>query len=429
MSLGGYKFRGYCVNRGSTTNGEWVELIHRARTKAFIQASVSANAGWTPTTDGNTSFETYGNILHHLSGMNWITIFTNGTDSLAIVTLAKYCFGGGTASSDTVQVTNYRDYGSTGYKYFCPLSSCTHVVRQGLGAMTESDVLTGGNGVSQLLPIGAPVTIAPSSGVRMLSDTAELLSSSVDMGYTTITLSSYYSRSSLYFGYAIKGKNIVTITKYSSASRSPQITLISLDAYSSKVNQDDSDGFLYINLSGVSVGDKTVYEEYSIPSESEYCWSDPSVWFNVGNVRYPAHRSSTTDAKDVWLYFYGKIIPTMAQFTGSTIEYPFSSIFVWGASQSTNCNSKGMVSIDYLAYNCAMTYSIGNVGDIVANGKYLIAFTVQNSSSSRYTKWMPSFFPQSDLYFTQITKHTFYVGWDPSNPDIMQSSSWTEYTE
>lgn len=417
MSLGGYKFAGRFCQKGSLTDVQWVTLIHKTRTKAFIQANDLANAGWVPQEDGNTSFETYGNILHNLGGdANWITIFANGTDYMAIVTLSKFCFGGGTTATDTPKVTNHRDYGRSDYKYFSPFASCYIVISS--STLTEESVLRGN---SQLLPIGAPSSITSNASIENDTHTVELLTGSAVMGNSTHQISTFLASTSLYFGYAVKGKSFITIT-----NRTPLIAIFSLDAYSSKVNPNDNDNFMYINLNGVSYGRTGNYDETSKPSTSGYLWGDSPIWFNIGSSYFPGYKSGVSQTNDECFYFYGRMCPVMAQFDGAAQQYPYGNITLWAPSLDTACLTKGAVKIDLFAYNCYMASSSYAIGKPVANGNFLAAFVVQNGGGAN-NSWMPSFFTSMN-YSSHTTYHALYVGWDPSNPDITQASAWTEYT-
>ena len=96
-----------------------------------------------------------------------------------------------------------------------------------------------------------------------------------------------------------------------------------------------------------------------------------------------------------------------------TDKIPYSAVIITTGDMNYNgirftggIYSKGVVDIDYLSTNVRLGGLTNSTP--FANGNYLL---VSNNTGS-------------STYGVQ-----FYVGWDPSNPDIKQDASWTAYTE
>ena len=101
MSLGGYKFVGYKCARPSgyvvgdtTSETNWVLLVHKTRVKAFMDSCALSGAQWTFNhTQGQFSLESYGNVIYRLDdvGYNYASFFKCGSsDAYYLILTAGY---------------------------------------------------------------------------------------------------------------------------------------------------------------------------------------------------------------------------------------------------------------------------------------------------------------------------------------------------
>jgi hypothetical protein len=109
-----------------------------------------------------------------------------------------------------------------------------------------------------------------------------------------------------------------------------------------------------------------------------------------------------------------------ACFNGTTQTYPFETVtLTTGGSRNSapflnadGITSKGTFNIELLSSNGSYNYNIFTMWEPVANGNY-IPVAIKTRSGSSYTDMQT----------------TYYVGWDASNPNILDESSWTEFSE
>ena len=394
MSLGGYKFRGYYCQKGSLTDAQWALLMHKTKVAAFMAANTAASAGWdydmTGSPDGN---------YHCLDsvGNNYVTVFkrTNGENDytwFAIYTLTKFTRSG--TDSGAVKLCLYAESTNSYYGYFA-----TNFYRIGTSVITYSDDLST-NPTSHANIIG-PIPVG-------------------NTGTSTTDISSLYyppSNTSLRdetlatFGYAIKGDNIIMLQGQGTAFLSSYLkcSVASGHGFSSFTNPSDVCGVFAYNTQKESP-DASSYENarrYVSTSDmqSELC-------------------SAADGATGLPIYSAKLGALFLATYSTSVNEYPFQSVAVFDVTnRTTNVTGKGTLNIDLLSVNFP-GYNQGLVPSVysaVANGNYLCVNGISGSNSF-------SAYPLNRTVAKGMNA-AMYVGWDPSNPDITQSSSWTEYTE
>ena len=404
MSLGGYKFAGRFCQKGSLTNVQWALLMHKTKVAAFMAANALANAGWdydmTGSPDGNYHcLDTVGN--------NYVTCFKRVVDAdtthyFCILTLtaynAKSSPGVGYISTSTFllrYIYNQNTYYLTGCN--------TAFVRAGVTPFSYDTAATSlDTGQSPMMPTGNPGPYA-----RSWTSTS---------GNNNTTYS-YLALSSVYFGFAIKGSSIVMFSGPSPSGIA--ISLVSENAYSEWFVEGSNThkNFIYINFQCM------VYQSVSTHGELDSAYFD----------------SDTNGAK---LTVVSTEIPN-----GNTWYNSYSANFSLVASPisrytSTDIPFQGLTSYSYLNDSVSGTYACGNVNidlvsmnfqpsqssrlSVLANGKYLVAAVYKYTTPMQYlgyTAYSNGIINDSTIY------GTFYVGWDASNPDITQASSWTEYRE
>jgi hypothetical protein len=108
-----------------------------------------------------------------------------------------------------------------------------------------------------------------------------------------------------------------------------------------------------------------------------------------------------------------------AFFNGATQTYPYETVTLTTLGMRSyapflnadGITSKGTFNIELIACNGSYVYSYASSWAPVANGNYLTVVFRRTSTSLTD--------PQT----------TYYVGWDASNPNILDESSWTEFSE
>lgn len=389
MSLGGYKFAGKYCEKGSLTDVQWALLMHKTKVAAFMAANALSNAGWdydmTGSPDGN---------YHCLDsvGNNYVTVFkrTNGEDDytwFALYTITKFTWSG--TDSGAIKMYIYANYSNKYYGYYA-----TSFYRIGTSVISYSDGLD-----------SSPLSHANIIGPMPIGNPGAS-SSDISSSYYPPTDSSLKDVSLANFGFAIKGDSIVML-QGNGTNFNPQYLKCSVASghgFSSFVNPDDTCGIFAYNTQ----------KEQANSYNYEYSARDVSSQ-NVESPLCSAADGST--GKPVYSANLG-ILP-FATFSTAIQEYPFQSVSVFGVlNNSTNSQGKGTLAVDLLAMNFpGLNQGLEpNIYTTHANGNYLC---VRATTGTYYFNITPLNIPQ-----TKSWNMAMYVGWDPSNPDITQASSW-----
>lgn len=382
MSLGGYKFVGYKftlpADYDATVDEQVIAqalLLHKCKLKAFMGSCAASGANWQfYEVNGDASFENYGNVIYKLDldGFNYASFFRYGSDD------AYYCML--TISNGTLgtEVQNYY------YGYKASTNNHTYLT-------------------NNLDSIGiAPITFSNVFGAmyHRLTFYSQDTASSSSAAYNN-TLSK--SVSEHYCGYVAKGKNIISI--FSSSLSNFTIKISSFDSLTLSSPKDSSNMFSVCVTSGNSTG----------ITQEQYVSSIYNIQVSGQNglpYEYGAHTSNTSR----YVFFN---LPQKAMIINPGSNIPYENAIISAQSERLTggelnldgITSKGAVDIDLIAVNCFANASYGiNANQTCANGNY---FCVKNTivSSSNY------YFCNSSLY----------IGWDPSNPNISETSSWVDY--
>lgn len=405
MSLGGYKFAGRYCQKGSLTDAQWALKMHKTKVAAFMAANTLSGAGWdydmTGSPDGN---------YHCLDsvGNNYVTCFKRVVDEstthyFCILTLTYYMPSGSASGAIT---TSRFIYCSTGL--LCGLA--TSFVRSGVTRFSFSTAATEWNtGQSLLLATGniGPYNVSWQGAYMPRNNTSY----------------SYLALSSVYFGFAVKGSSIIM---FSGPSRSEiAVSVISEDAFSSLAVDGNNmqKKYLYCNFQSLATSTNETTHMESGAAYYESTWYQ-SISRAIVSVETPNGEQNWQSGRS-----YFAISPN-AQYSGNIQNYPFQSVtaFTYREDEIAHTYIRGEVNIDLIAVNYPQTGTFPARLSTVANGKYL---TVCSYSLPAYYQILGCVNTGSDLagQNSQTKQYVFYVGWDPSNPDITQSSSWTEYTE
>lgn len=399
MSLGGYKFAGRFCQKGSLTDAQWALLMHKTKVAAFMAANTLSGAGWdydmTGSPDGN---------CHCLDsvGNNYVTVFkrTNGENDytwFALYTLTKFTWSG--TDSGAVKVYIIENYTNMYFGYY----AC-NFFRIGTAQIAYNDAIdtspTNRPNTTPFIPVGNPGTS----------------NNDISSSYYPPSNSSTKDWGSVSYGFAVKGDNIVLFQGWPGQTGSLNFSagylccsLASGHAFSSFVNDGDANGLFAYNTQIERVQGTWNYEnssrEIAPGFESQLC--------AVSNMQGAV-------SCDAWY-----AVTPLAFYRTSVENYPFQSIQIFGVSSSAGVPAKGTVSVDLMAMNFPGQNQglTPNIYAKFANGNYLVvrlsAGSSQVSPVVELNKGTTAFSANAALY----------VGWDPSNPDITQSSSWTEYTE
>lgn len=397
MSLGGYKFAGRYCQKGSLTDAQWALLIHKTRVKAFLDASTRANAGWQiDHTNGQVAFEDYGNAIYRLDdiGYNFITTFKNGDNAFfQIVSLFYWTSSGASASSGSVDPMALlaKTSGTTHSRYM----GVSLFFRIGTTRNDPSLSASTLDGMSYLYPAGTSNTSTYTTNIT------------TQIGSTSGLFSNY---SPLYIGYAVKGKHVISFIK---ANSHTFISLWSADFYSSVFNDPNPyPSYNYLTFDS-STNTSGSYGEAYVGSNQV----SSDNYLSANQIKFPQ----------------GFAMNPAATYNPPCQNYPFSAVtsVAWESRSALSCVGIGVSNIDLIATNCSNSATPFSIGQIVANGNYYTAIRrVSNTGGACYVDINGS--TQNGAYYTssgyQYSLNCF-VGWDPSNPDITQSSAWTEYTE
>lgn len=392
MSLGGYKFRGYYCQKGSLTDAQWALLMHKTKVAAFMAANTAASAGWeydmTGSPDGN---------YHCLDsvGNNYVTCFKRVVDAdtthyFCILTLTKY--GG----------TNVTTAGYVATNRFCYVNNssclgpyyCSNFIRFGTVQISYSTAIsTWLSGQTLLLPV---------------SNLGYVVNNWYD-GSTYDGSNSLFSATTNYYGYAVKGSDIIILSGPNMSGCS--ISVVSMDAFSSKFSDGNNmleDGF-YLNLQSYSSYDNS-YENKSGYSANG---SDTVVMVSAIN----GGQFGTDTASFI-------MSSPVSSYAGQAPAYPFQSVTAFSVicDSVTKTSARGVIKSELLSINYPPSSSSVSKFSTWAGGKLLALYT--HTKSAPVSLFGASNTPNDQQFQTYVT----YVGWDPSNPDITQASAWTEYT-
>lgn len=401
MSLGGYKFRGYTAQRPSgMSNTDWYLLIHKTRVKAFLDASAAANAGWViDYTDGQLDFESTIGAIYQLDdlGYNYVTAFRipNEDAYFQIITFCKWSTSTSDPANGTINCSSIINYYYANYSYssyMTQLSKTTMFHRIGTYRKDPTN-LSSKYGYTPLFQAGS-----------VFSNTSGNYTVDADSD------SNIFPNYSCGYGYAVKGKHIISIVKNGTSF---SYSLLSADIYQSVFNSTDK----FAKFNAVGFQDRGQTNQSATSYYGEINW-DTSSETHYYTERYVASSSSSVDQAFIPL--------RTSNYTQATTVYPFSSVYtiMIANSQDIQTNGIGSIPVDLLATNTT-TGALFNRGSVVANGNY-ICVSSRSPSSATYAIAL-SFKPISGWGNSNYIGENIFLGWDPSNPDLNESTSWPVY--
>lgn len=424
MAFGGYKFKGYKVvraNLATNTYANWCLLVHQARIKAFMESCALSGAQWHfSKTNGALSFESYGNVIYRVANANgeyhdYLSFFQYGNEELyyMISTLGEY-YWEGRGTPGILSVSQYQEHGGSttagGYK-FSGYSSA-------LSLQQFED-----NGPFGTYPVHA------------LPCTSQLCGASTNYYTDGVkeNTDGFIPSNSIWIkvGYATKGKDIITIMPDNRGC------VESGDAFASLCDPDDSYTLAKI-LFGIHPNELTCYNPANT-SSLDY-WTNECL--DTSGNRSSKNTSTSTSYKnnlavvpDVNSYFSpgGTKVPFGSMSLGTTGAY--SNLV---ALNSNNIFTKGVIKPELLCCNSYYSETKSQqpaIGSTALGGNLIALCACQKLPSSGsgtvsrgrihggYTIPGTGF---TESYALCFCFPVAYVGWDPSNPDITNESSWPE---
>ena len=414
MSLGGYKFAGYKCRYTSGMSDENLSLLmHKTRLMAFVQACKKSNANWhfclntgtIPFSDGETD---YGNVIYHIDNgvYNYASFVQYGDEDkyLAILSIpeqSSFSMGSGIAQACA-------DYGSGDQQawFYRSMHHCA--------SMSPFDA----NHVD-FMRFSQEASYYPAHAMALQPLTKPYLASGL-YGFSPDSHRTFFNRLkaglTAYFGYAIKGSKIITFAATNETTTSPNTYL--------------SEGLIWLNLIGFDAmqlsSDTDQYNIFhAVLSTSQD--GDYECTFVKKTNRYdinPCLQTLTSTGERFaqngkMSRLYINTSGYAGQVYGVSDKLALSACYITHAENGNPSNnirtvtpyltdegftSKGMVDIDFLASAVTNDSSQLNSCKPYANDNYLLGCKD---------------FGQNMQY---------YVGWDPSNPDITLDESWEEYT-
>ena len=412
MSLGGYKFAGYkCTKPSGATDAQWALLIHKTRLKAFMAANDAANAGWEfDWSNGNQDFtwesggQTHsGDVIYYADGtdpLNLVSFFKHGsgddTKYYMIASLFNYQLGTSYSGPTRINAngTFTLGYYTSSYQYKVTTNVCLfHTASYDRFPEDCFQFVSGGG-------------TYPSRALSLVPISQFCYTSSAPYMTGSFSTNSYFAQTLLYLGVAIKGTNILTFTSANLTNDSDRYlrcktTLVGFDGMTLS-SPNDSANIYGITIYGTGDSDiRTI-------SWTEYVDSRLNETLTDSFERYPVSNKQSQLLLS---------LPYKAVYNGSPDVYPFESVILTTNGERSTApylnndgiTSKGSFNVDLLACNGTYFYSNFDTWKTAANGNYIVV---------RFKRTTPSYATQPCVY---------YVGWDPSNPDITSEDAWTAY--
>lgn len=424
MAFGGYKFKGYKVVRANLTNNtyaNWCLLVHQARIKAFMESCALSGAQWAfSKTNGDLSFESYGNVIYRVANANgdyhdYLSFFKYGSEELyyMISTLGEY-YWEGRGTPEILYVSQYQEQGgsTTAGRYkFSGYSSA-------LSLQQFED-----NGPFGTYPVHALPCTSQMCGASTSYYTDGVKENTVGFSPS--------SAMSIKVGYATKGKDIITIRPDNKGC------VESGEAFASLCDPDDSYTLAKINL-GSHNNETTHYA----PADNASLDFWTSECLDVSGNRSSKNTSTSTSYKNNLA-----VIPDVnSYFSPGGTKVPFGSVSLGTTGafnnlvtlNSNNIFTKGVIKPELLCCNSyysetksqqpaiGSTVLGGNLIALCACQKVPLNGTMPSRGRIHCGYVIPGTGFQESGYAISFCYPVAYVGWDPSNPDITNESSWSE---
>ena len=446
MAFGGYKFAGYLVDNSQyQTSIERCAAIHAARIRAFMDASAKAGNPWIidpawkdgefdiNLSTGALSSNPGAGCIHDLIGKDgnshgYLTYFKRDSSAsgyYAILTTDQYSISYPSSTRPTglnllPEECLYRLYSSPSTYYYGPkAASCFHAM--------------------SLEPFGH----APSGssnpdymylvGITTKSTRLQSIGTNVDGSNYPYNISSGYvslSVFSCYFGYAIKGDDILVFSSFrGSGDANPwnsladtHVSIMSLNAFSEFYCPDDTYGLLNYEVKNYGTGSNT-----EVNASYTYGAKNQTLNYNGDQICYNSYQTRRD------------LLPVIAVKTyyapSGTNTVPFCGVpFVLSTSYGDalilggNQQVKGSTKPELLCANVSKTSLSLNYFSTVLNGSLMYLYSNYGTSNGCGSIVPLGSFSEISLSNIFAGYYNTYIGWDSENPDISTDASWTSYT-
>lgn len=396
MAIGGYKFRGYHYPARTATAGSDAEKAifldwFKCRLSAFKASCEASGALWRILPSLSDAGD------YHSAAWNNECIFELDDTGCNFGTFFQY---GNEDKYMAMCVQNIGGYSLLGRRWFHASSSANSadysydVVALDTAPITPENIAA------------TPAGRLPFSGAQArFSTTSQALSRDV---------SSYTN--GLIFGFATKDADIIEF--YSAASLSNNIgaadisfLVTSPNGFSSLCSPTD----IY---PAVAYNNSLSYQNLNTISDETPLNDNPFGFLRNTGALYTGDGGSGGVAK------LGIFSEKMGVYWPTSSTMPFVSPLVRNATVSSNSSyrinddgitSKGCIKVDLLAVNTDTSQSQANsvtAGSVYGGGNYLCAGGMRATNSSYYRY-----------------QGAIYLGWDPSNPNILASTSWPDWPD
>jgi len=411
MAFGGYKFKGYKVvraNLATNTYANWCLLVHQARIKAFMESCALSGAQWHfSKTNGPLAFEDYGNVIYRVADVtsnytNYMSFFQYGSeDAYYMIATLGGCTSEASFNQTRVDMSGIKAiYWSYVYSYLASLSSALS-----LSDFTEDGIFAN----------------YPSSALFCSSVTCDEKVSSSDAIIQAQSTSFAVPKSScLLVGFATKGKDIISINTIDNVTVPFSFCVESIGGLSKIYSPTDTN-----NIFKACIRSRLNNEGYA-SINNNYINGGMCETLTHSGTRLGYNRLNISTSSAYWGLFIS--VPVVPTFSSVTDKVPFQSpdlicsknIPHW--MNDEHFTAKGTINNELVSYNASCTSSSNcpNQGATALGGNLLSVGAL--SSNANYTM-MGSGAMQN---ISNAIYPCGYVGWDPSNPDIKNESSWPE---
>jgi hypothetical protein len=250
----------------------------------------------------------------------------------------------------------------------------------------------------------------------------------VSSGYISL------SGSSCYFGYAIKGDDILVFSSYkgSSGSSNPwnsitntHVSIMSLNAFSEFYCPNDTYGLLNYEVKNYGSGsDSEVKSSYTYGNKSQI------LNHNGDQICYNSYKTDRNIYPIVEVKtYYDPSGTNTVPFCGVpfVLSTSYGDALILGGNQTV----KGSTKPELLCANVSKTSLSLNYFSTVLNGSLMYLYSHSNvSSGSSGCGSIVPFASFNSISLSDIFRgyYNTYIGWDSENPDISTDASWTSYT-
>lgn len=455
-NFGGYKFKGKCLEYDSLRTGETrLEDLHKTRVKAFLDANAEhLTPPWILDSDrvGDADFD--GNIgaIH--------TIKDSSNNKVGFASFFKYrdtskpgyylifTSSWSTYTSNT-QYPRLLDYqlmysktgNSSNYEYiFSKSSVCLHAI-----SVTQfGDLPSPGSPSVDFIPVGSSrlVSVGQNNAMNTFNDVS-LNESAVSSGFCE---SSY----DVCFGYAIKDTDIIAFSAPNKQSLVDKInvSILSIDAFSQYSCPNDSYGlllFMPFSLNG-SDSEADYSSAFGISEYGQFLTEEGNCLcmnkaFKLANPNENSNyfRVKAGISCDISSFYYST--------AASSIPLKGVNLYLESTSSSYSMASgqvsKGTTRPELMCNNITSVSSSLDTYDTFLDGNLLFVhknrMVAGTSGSSTYMYYAPiclhggsvSTYYTSSLdqyhYPWYSAYHNLYVGWDSSNPSLIDPTSWETF--